>query len=534
MTEQFSEPPLPLNPGEVAAAEPAPAAPAASRRPSAVANVMANWGGQLAVIISGFLVPRLVFDHVGQAQLGVWDLGWSATSYLSLLTGGMASSVNRYVARHHATGDQAGMNRSVSSTACFFAAAAVVAAAISVTVYFLLPTLLPKSFLGLEPLAQQVWLCLSLGFVVGLFGLVYNGVLTGHQRYDIVMYIEASGTILAVVAALILLSLGYGVAALALCMLVAAVLDLAAKWLLARRIAPGLRLSPRLVTRASLRDVLGFGAKTYMIQIARIGVYQGNSLLVGMFLGPAAVPLLARSMNLVVQADRVLFHFARVLTPMASSAQAREDHAELARIALNGSRFSLLLSLPIVAALVVFAGPVMEIWMGATFAQLPLLPILAALHLVALAQSGPMYILMGLNRHGLVSVVGVVTAGLSLAASAVLLGVFHTGLIGVALSIGTAVTVANLVIAPLLVRALGLSLREFLLETVPKSLAAVAPFVAWIVACRFLLVGHNVTMLAAGLGGGALVLLLTYWFWAVPVEMKAGIVRKIPFLKARG
>ena len=82
-------------------------------------NVAFAWGGYMVNVISGFLVPRLISDQLGQVTLGVWDFSWSFVSYFGLVQLGMGGSISRYVARYRAKNDVAGLNRSVSSIALF-------------------------------------------------------------------------------------------------------------------------------------------------------------------------------------------------------------------------------------------------------------------------------------------------------------------------------------------------------------------------------------------------------------------------------
>jgi len=354
----------------------------------------------------------------------------------------------------------------------------------------------------------------------------YNGIITGNQRYGIAMVIEALCTVTLLVSILVLLKLGYGLRSMGMAALGKEIVEGILKWRASHRICPELRLSVRCVTRPAIRDVFNFGVKSFLGWLGRTSLYQGSSLLVGLFLGPAFVAVLARSMVLVNHADKALVQFARVLIPLASSAQARNEAGELSGTVLNGARWSLLLSLPISTGLVVFAKPLMRVWMGQEYASLPLLAILAATHFVSLSQTGPICILTGLNRHGIAGLAGVVGAGLSLLVSLLLLTVFHAGLTGVAISIGACEIAANIVMVPLIVHASEMSIRRYIFETVPGALLSATPFLIWIVTIRLVLAGSDKLSLLVGMGGGSIVLIASYWMTAIPQEMKLRILKK--------
>lgn len=83
-----------------------------------VSNVIFSWGAHSVFIIAGFIMPRMIDRRLGQELLGIWDFSWSLVSYFQLVQAGIASSVNRYVARYRAAGDMLGVNRVVSSATC--------------------------------------------------------------------------------------------------------------------------------------------------------------------------------------------------------------------------------------------------------------------------------------------------------------------------------------------------------------------------------------------------------------------------------
>ncbi|MEO0576640.1 MAG: hypothetical protein AAF004_14340, partial [Pseudomonadota bacterium] len=65
-------------------------------------NLAVGWIAKISMIISGFVLPRLISDNLGATQLGIWDFGWSLVAYFRLFGMGLASGLNRYVARYDA------------------------------------------------------------------------------------------------------------------------------------------------------------------------------------------------------------------------------------------------------------------------------------------------------------------------------------------------------------------------------------------------------------------------------------------------
>ena len=495
---------------------------------SPVRSVLANWAGEFVFIVSGFILPRLINDQIGQAQLGIWDFCWATVAYLTLLSAGLASSVNRYVAWYKAVGRWNDLNRACSACACIFTAGGLVAVAITGVLAVGLPSFLPKAFAEFQSEVQWVLLFLGLSTAVMMWAAVYHGVISGYQRYDLAVAIETGCHVAFVLATVGLLFLGYGLRQMAVAVLVSKALEAGAKCLCAHRVCPQLSLSVRRVTLEAFREVVAFGAKTFVGQIASLVTYPGNSLVVGFFLGPASLAVYARAMGLLRHANTGLFQFARVLIPMVSESHAKQDEAEISRLVLVGTRYSLLLAVPLVMALAIMADPLMRLWMGKAYATTSLLPVLALGSLLPLVFIAPRMVLQGMNRHGLPELGNLLAGVASIGLNIVLLSVFDMGLVGVAVCVGLCLSLANLVITPVMVaRQAKLPLGQFL-RVIPGPVALTLPFGVWLLLCRYLWNQHDLIALAAGLGGGSVILLLMYWRSGLPKPLKLKILSMLP------
>ncbi len=484
-------------------------------------SVIANWAGQSIVVVSGFILPRFVKDELGAEQLGVWDLGWSMVAYLMLLNAGIASSVNRHVARARAMADWAMLSRDASCCACVFLVTSLIAVVVTALLAGLLPGWLPVSFAPYLDEVRWVVACLGLMAACGLAVAVFNGVITGYMRYDLVVYIESGAHALAFAVTLIALYLGYGLRVMGVTFLAAKLIECTAKVIAAYSICPQLQLSPRLMTRSGIWRMTVFGGKFFVHQMSRITLYQGNALLVALFLGPASVAVYSRAMALVQYSDKVLFEFGRVLIPSASALQTQNDDAALNRLILLGMRYSLLIALPSLLVLTIVGDSLMRVWMGAEFSELPLLTILAIGHVATLSQTGPFYVLLGLNRHGVPALCMGIAAVVSISISALCVGLLKSDVTAVAWSVGGSMTLVHLLVMPWAIsRASGLSVRRYLLDPLPGTLAAVAPFTLVLMLSRWLIAPHDLFILLVTALAGGLVLFVSYWHLVLPPDLK--------------
>ena len=286
------------------------------------ANTITVWACELVLMVSGFILPRLIDSQIGQERLGIWDFGWSMVSYLGLVQCGVSSSVNRYVAKYRAAGDVAGLNCAVSSVTCVFLVMAVIVAILALVLALAVPGAL-SSRLGEHVVeAQQVTFFLGLTVALQVGMTAFGGVITGCHRWGLYNAIEVAGNVLILVGIVCILLLGGGLAGLALMVLCGETCAWAARYVAAHRVCPGLRVRFSHARRPMAWSMMTFGGKTFVPALAQVLLNQAVSILIVAYIGPAALAMYSRPMALVRQMRTFVQKFAYVVSPTASSLQA--------------------------------------------------------------------------------------------------------------------------------------------------------------------------------------------------------------------
>lgn len=489
-------------------------------------NVLASWGGYFIVVVSGFILPRLISDHVGQERLGVWDLGWSFVAYLSLLTFGISSSVNRYVAKYSTEGRSDLLNSTVSACLLIFSCTGLAAALIGLAMSASLPYVFGARLGHHMAEARSTLLVLCVSAAIGMPLSVFGGVITGRLRYGLASLIMGGCQILMLVSMIVVLLLGGGLLALSLVVLAVELLRGVLRAAAAYRLCDNLRISSRLVTRSVLRNVTTFGGKSFLLGMSRAFLYQTNNMIIIYFLGPAALAVYARAVSLVLRGGRFVQQYGRVVTPTASAAQTRQDPAALGMLLIRTTRHSLLMTLPLVLMLVILGDPLLRLWMGEGYACGAVLAILAIGHLLSLTQYGTVCFLGGLNKHGWPAVTILGTAICSAATSAVLAGPLKMGLVGVACSVAVCLTIANGVIIPIVAaRTVGLPLAKYLRQSACRPVVVGMAFALALLLGRKAGGNSDAASLACGLGFGAMVMIVSCRRLLLPAALERRIVR---------
>ncbi len=495
-------------PVEVGAA-PQADAPSGPRRDPLRLNFAANIAGQAVYLVTGFVLPRLIFDRVGATLLGVWDFGWSMTAHFMLVGAGMMSTVNREVAFCTQSHDWDRLRQLVSTCFALFCGCALVLLGAIAAAAWWLDALLPG--LSAEQLATARWVVVLLGLSIAVrFPLhVLNGIITGNERY-VVHNLILVGTHLATVAAAITLLLaGRGLAAMAAAYLGGELLAGALKYAYARRICEQWRIRPRYVSRSMAGYIFRFGAKTFAGSLAQTVMYQTSTVLVGRFLGPEMLAVFARCRSLTLTLDRFMRRGALVFTPRASALAAGADHEALRRLILRATDYSLLLAVPGVLLLVIFGDELLRLWMGPRFVTPLVLAIFAAGHLIPMTQRASYQVLMGLAAHGRAALALVAAAALSVALGLLLLGPLRMGLAGAALAVVIPASLAYGIAIPLLAcRRVGLSPTALWQRLLLRTCVLTVAFGLPLVVLRFLPIASGWLQLAlAGVLSAGILLL---------------------------
>lgn len=489
-------------------------------------NVFTSWASYGVFIISGFILPRFIDRHVGQAALGVWDFAWSIISYFGLAQVGMGSTVNRYVAQYRSTGDTAGLNAAVSSVAYVLYGVAGLVVAMTLAAAWAVPKLLASDLAGFTSDAQWVVLLLGLSLAFQQATDVYNGILTGCHRWDLHNGIHSGFHALQVIAMIIALTLGGGLKSMATITLVFIIASQMTRVVLCRRVCPELHVAWRHVTRDMTRRMAVFGGKTFVPRLGELTMDQATSILIVPALGPAALAIFSRPKGLIRHVSTLVGKFSSILTPTAGSLHAAGDGKELARMLTRCTMFGAYMALPMVLLLVILGGPILQVWMGEQYARhnegALILAIMAVGNLLTISQLPVVSILQGMNAHGRPGLSKLLASGASVGLAFLMLMVWDMGLLGAAIAVTLPLAIVDGLYVPWhACRELGLSFAKYLIEAWRGPVLAGLPYAAALVVGRLMMPAVTLVWLAACAAPAGVLLALTYWKFVLPDSAKA-------------
>ncbi len=482
-------------------------------------NVAFAWGGYMVSVVAGFIIPRMISDHLGQTTLGIWDFSWSFVSYFALVQLGLGGTVSRYVASYRAKDDVEGLNQSVSTVAFFLRSVGWLALVLAlITAWLLLP--LFGSSLG-DELGTVRWVILFQGTEIAiLISLsVYGSVITGCHRWDLQNTVNAIANGLVALGMITVLLLGGGLPTLALVHCVIMIGAELMRWRLVKRVCPELVIKRHLASWATFVEQARYGMKSLLPSVANLLSNQALSLLIVAFIGPASLAIFSRSRSLMATLRTLAAKFGMIVVPTASALQARNDPVALREILLTNPAVISSLMLPVLFTLGIFANQLMRLWMGQAYVYPGLIAILAIGTYATLVQEPVWSLLSGMNRHGRIAIAKLIAACVSVALLAIGLWGFHWGLLGAALSFVLPPVIVDGLITPWYAcRMLGVSKVSYLWGAFIRPLLCILPFAALLAAGSELVREHSLWALAM-VTVGTLLSGLFYLKWLIPALM---------------
>jgi O-antigen/teichoic acid export membrane protein len=440
-------------------------------RPGSLArNVLSNWLGIPISVAYGLIITPIIVRALDTELYGVWSFLNGLLIYSNLLYLGLGSALIKHVAQHHATGNQAGMNRLVSVVTGIYGVIGLVCCGVMIAVSGLVP------YAFAEPLSAEAALaasrtCVLLGaqlFFV-FVGSAFSGLLSGHNRYDVVNIVGIAMVVVRFVATPLVLQTG-GEPLLRLAALTASTTALHTLVLVvvSYRLVPG--LSFRLVRWRldELRILYGFGVPSFFILFAVRLVSFSDTTIIGIMLGASSVAIYSLPLQLMEYARRSVDGFTSVLLPGLTAITARGDMVALRRAYLSTTRIACFLTAWLAATLMSIGPSFLNRWVGDDFGA-PVEWVLVFLAVAAFGQvlsiHAPLGYYQAMHLVKFPAKVLMLEALLNLGLSIWLAP--RLGLTGVALATALpAVFVSGLVLPAYLCRQLAVPIRTFLVASV--------------------------------------------------------------------
>ena len=437
-------------------------------------NALSNYACTFIRLSMGFLLTPFILHHIGSTAFGLLTLVMSTIGYSSLLEFGIAGAITKYVAGCHARGQMHEAQSLITTALCLYSLLGLLTFGLSLAIAPIVTNLF-----NVPPDMQStaLWLVVLLGFQIAISipSAAPAAILFGLQRYDLVNLTVMIETLITALATVLVLTHGGSVLALVAVSIPLILLTQAARILIIRRIAPDLRLGPVRMRRQMVRTIMSFSASVFLTNMAWRIETKSDNLVIGATLPIAAITPYTIAQRLSEIARMLTEQFVKVLLPLASELDARNNKIHLRELYIASTRLTLAIFLPIGCVIVILARSILTAWVGGAYAEYAnLVTILTAAGLIDISQWPAGSILQGMGRHRPLAAIVVCSALANVALSIMLVRKF--GLTGIAVGTLIPMTVAYLgFMLPYALRVIGVSFTDVLKNVLLPSLLPAVP-----------------------------------------------------------
>lgn len=332
-------------------------------------NTLAKGGAQFAALIAAVVSMPFLVRAFGLQDYGLYLLVLSMSGYATLLDLGVGASLVKMVAEKSVVGDRGGIGALASSALAFYAAVGVVSAAAFILMGLSAGSLFRVDAEGARLLRNLLYAAAA-GQLLRWPAATAVYVLGGYQRYTATARVELGVTLGFVASIVLVLTTHRGPLALMIAGESMVVLGAMAKVVLAREQLRGVRVSPFRAEGQVLRSIFMFSWAIFAIDISSVILYQQTDRLVlGIFVGTAAVTLYEAAGKFQALASQLTIFATSTVLPMASHLDAQGRKDSLQTLFLRGSKYTAALIAPIVVTVAVLAKPLILAWLGPLFVE---------------------------------------------------------------------------------------------------------------------------------------------------------------------
>lgn len=335
-----------------------------------VKNLLSNYTARgLGLFLSFLLVPFLI-SKLGKSAFGVVVLAESLIHFMDVATVSIRNALARHAAFSLSQDRKQDFIEYLSTgRILLFGLAGGVLLTGAYLSFNLSRVLRVPPELSHDSHWMFFWMVLT--FVISMPNSAFWAVLYAKQRFDLINFSQSSAMLLRAIlifTAFTFLPAPYvSLASYGFAYLLVSWLDNLIVYLWAKKISPGLSLHWKHFRKEKVRGIFSFGVYTSMNYLSAVIYDNVIQVVINLFWGPAYNAIYGVSAKFPIMMRRLFLEQTWTLTPTFIHLAATKDHERMKRLFFVYSKLMAVLSLPVSVFMIVFAGPVIELWVGPDF-----------------------------------------------------------------------------------------------------------------------------------------------------------------------
>ena len=330
-------------------------------------NISANLARAAAVTAVAILLPAYLTHHVSVKVYAAWVLIIQLGAYVSYLDLGIQTGVSKFVAEHDAKGEHEEAGRYASAGFALMLLAGILGSALVLALAWQIPRLFSGMPANLFPQARIGLILVGFSLAIGLVCSVYSAVFLGLQRYWLPTFITILNRVLLAIAIVIAVHAGGNLAFMGLAVALVNASSGMLQVLAWRKRASHVSISLGLVDFSVLRNVARYCSLQSISTIAMFCIAGLDIVIVGHFdyvqTAYYSIATLPTSFLLLI-----ISSLLGPLLPASSALSTRFSASQMGSFLTKLTRYNTIALLLTGLPLIVFAFPVLRLWVGPEYA----------------------------------------------------------------------------------------------------------------------------------------------------------------------
>ena len=359
-----------------------------------------------------FVYTPIMLRILGQAEYGLFSLASSAVSYLSLLSFGFGSTIIRYISKYRAENDKESEEKVFGFFLLLYCALALLVLICGAIIAYNVEPLFNKG-LTTNELNKMKILVMIMTFNSALsFPLsVYSSMVVAHEKYVFRKLIDMFSTVLAPIANLVALYLGYASVGMATAATIIQFIILPLNVFYCYRI---INIKPVFakLPKNLIKEMLGFSLFIFIGTLVDMLFWATDKVILGMLAGSVAVAIYNVGSTFNTMVMNLSTSISGVFTPRVTGMVVKEaSKEELNSIFIRIGRIQFIIIALIVSGFTVFGSSFIKLWAGPGYSGAYWIAIMTMFPLcIPLIQNMGLTIVIAQNKHQFRSIVYLIIA----------------------------------------------------------------------------------------------------------------------------
>ncbi len=483
----------------------------------------------------GLIMVPFLLGKFGREGYGLMALLGVIVGLTTIVDLGVRAALARHLAEQVAKKDTKRFNELASTALVLYL---VIGSVCAVACLVLVPLLARVFNVSPKLMPQAVFLIRWYGsssVMLSFIGPVFAATIISNNRFDLANYLAIGVGIvrgLGILAVVGLTDAGlYGWAGVSLC---GQVLLLVMHGFMAHRIWPSLAIRLAHFRRDALRPLFSLGSYLFAFKMTHLLSVRSDPIVITTFFSPAGVSLYNPGGSLPRLVRPLVNTLSSQLHPIATAYHVTGKAERLQAVLLRGTRYTLLMGIPVCVILGVFAMPIMRLWLervlGADY-RIPALIMTgwAVADLFMYAGGSQWPVLLAMNRLKFLVWIHVPAGILNVLVSIILVGYTSLGIPGIMVATVIIAAIRRPILTIYTARVCGMSAGRYFMESYLRPILILALVGSAGLALRIGIAPRSLFALVACVAGvGCLWVPLCWWVGFNPADRESfrGLLRR--------